>query len=102
MAPCAPGAARYCRTRLLTWLGSEEGSALVVNRTVGSASVVPELVYDDVGAAVDWLCETFGFTEMWATIAPGSASATGSSSWPTPTQRTDGRSRNRANLSTPT
>lgn len=38
---------------------------MVVNRTMGSASVVPELVYADVGASVDWLCETFGFTEMW-------------------------------------
>jgi uncharacterized glyoxalase superfamily protein PhnB len=38
---------------------------VLVNRTMGSASVVPELVYEDVGNAVDWLCETFGFTEMW-------------------------------------
>jgi uncharacterized glyoxalase superfamily protein PhnB len=38
---------------------------MVVNRTMGSASVVPELVYEDVGASADWLCETFGFTEMW-------------------------------------
>ncbi|WP_328988488.1 VOC family protein [Kribbella sp. NBC_01245] len=37
----------------------------MINRTMGSASVVPELVYDDVGAAVDWLCDAFGFTEMW-------------------------------------
>jgi uncharacterized glyoxalase superfamily protein PhnB len=37
----------------------------VTNRTMGSASVVPELVYDDVGKAVDWLCDAFGFTEMW-------------------------------------
>ena len=38
---------------------------MMQNRTMGTASVVPELAYDDVGAAVDWLCETFGFTEMW-------------------------------------
>jgi uncharacterized glyoxalase superfamily protein PhnB len=38
---------------------------MVVNRTTGSASVVPELVYGDVEQAVDWLCETFGFTELW-------------------------------------
>ena len=38
---------------------------MVVNRTAGTASVVPELVYPDVGKAVDWLCEVFGFTEMW-------------------------------------
>ncbi|MGH3097218.1 MAG: VOC family protein [Streptosporangiales bacterium] len=42
-----------------------EGPGMVVNRTTGTASVVPELVYEDVGAAVDWLCATFGFTEMW-------------------------------------
>jgi uncharacterized glyoxalase superfamily protein PhnB len=42
-----------------------EESAVLINRTMGSASVVPELVYDDVGKAVDWLCETFGFTEVW-------------------------------------
>lgn len=35
------------------------------NRTTGTASIIPELTYDDVGAAVDWLCETFGFTELW-------------------------------------
>jgi uncharacterized glyoxalase superfamily protein PhnB len=35
------------------------------NRTTGTASIIPELAYDDVGAAVDWLCETFGFTELW-------------------------------------
>jgi len=35
------------------------------NVTMGAASVVPELVYPDVGKAVDWLCEAFGFTEMW-------------------------------------
>jgi uncharacterized glyoxalase superfamily protein PhnB len=38
---------------------------MLISRTTGSASVVPELVYADVGAAVDWLCETFGFTELW-------------------------------------
>jgi uncharacterized glyoxalase superfamily protein PhnB len=38
---------------------------MLTNRSMGSASIVPELVYDDVGEAVDWLCETFGFTELW-------------------------------------
>jgi uncharacterized glyoxalase superfamily protein PhnB len=27
--------------------------------------VIPELVYDDVTAAIDWLCETFGLVERW-------------------------------------
>lgn len=35
------------------------------NRTMGSADIMPELTYPDVGAAVDWLCETFGFHEIW-------------------------------------
>ena len=38
---------------------------MLISRTTGSASVVPELVYADVEEAVDWLCETFGFTELW-------------------------------------
>lgn len=37
----------------------------MINRTTGSASVVPELVYADVGSAIGWLCGTFGFTEVW-------------------------------------
>jgi len=38
---------------------------MMINRTTGSASVVPELVYADVEQAIDWLCETFGLTELW-------------------------------------
>lgn len=38
---------------------------MLISRTTGSASVVPELVYPDVEEAVDWLCATFGFTEVW-------------------------------------
>jgi uncharacterized glyoxalase superfamily protein PhnB len=38
---------------------------MVINRTTGSASVVPELVYADVEQAIDWLCKAFGFTELW-------------------------------------
>lgn len=38
---------------------------MLISRTTGSASVVPELVYPDVEQAVDWLCATFGFTELW-------------------------------------
>lgn len=38
---------------------------MLINRTTGSASVVPELVYPDVEQAIDWLCEAFGFTELW-------------------------------------
>jgi len=38
---------------------------MIISRTTGSASVVPELVYRDVPQAITWLCETFGFTELW-------------------------------------
>jgi uncharacterized glyoxalase superfamily protein PhnB len=41
------------------------GGSMLISRTTGSASVAPELVYADVGDAIDWLCETFGFTELW-------------------------------------
>src|SRR5581483_1969747 len=42
-----------------------EGLVTLINRTTGSASVVPELVYDDVEQAIGWLCAAFGFTELW-------------------------------------
>jgi uncharacterized glyoxalase superfamily protein PhnB len=28
-------------------------------------AVIPVLAYPDVGEAVEWLCETFGFAERW-------------------------------------
>ncbi|MDQ6806746.1 MAG: VOC family protein [Actinomycetota bacterium] len=30
-----------------------------------SATVIPQLVYDDVGEAIEWLCDKFGFAERW-------------------------------------
>jgi uncharacterized glyoxalase superfamily protein PhnB len=33
------------------------------NRSAPPGAVVPTLIYDDVGAALEWLCEAFGFTE---------------------------------------
>jgi uncharacterized glyoxalase superfamily protein PhnB len=33
------------------------------NRSIPAATVVPVLIYPDVGAAVDWLGATFGFVE---------------------------------------
>jgi uncharacterized glyoxalase superfamily protein PhnB len=38
---------------------------MLISRTTGSASVVPELVYPDVPHAIAWLCEVFGFRELW-------------------------------------
>jgi uncharacterized glyoxalase superfamily protein PhnB len=33
------------------------------NRSMPPGVIIPELPYPNVRAAVDWLCETFGFTE---------------------------------------
>ena len=33
------------------------------NRSMPTATVIPELAYPDVGEAVDWLCRAFSFTE---------------------------------------
>jgi uncharacterized glyoxalase superfamily protein PhnB len=35
----------------------------VTNRSVPACTVIPVLVYEDLGQAVDWLCQGFGFTE---------------------------------------
>ena len=35
------------------------------NRSMPSCTVIPELDYDDMAEAVDWLCAAFGFTERW-------------------------------------
>jgi uncharacterized protein (DUF952 family)/uncharacterized glyoxalase superfamily protein PhnB len=35
------------------------------NRTMPASIVVPQLTYDDVGAAIEWLCGAFGFVERW-------------------------------------
>ena len=36
---------------------------MVVNRSAPTATIVPILIYQDVGQAIDWLCGAFGFTE---------------------------------------
>jgi uncharacterized glyoxalase superfamily protein PhnB len=38
---------------------------MLMNRSMPPCTVIPELVYEDVGEAADWLCETFGFSERW-------------------------------------
>lgn len=43
---------------------------MVVNRSAPRATVVPILVYEDVAAAVDWLCDAFGFTERLRAAGP--------------------------------
>jgi uncharacterized glyoxalase superfamily protein PhnB len=41
-----------------------------VNRSAPAATVVPVLIYDDVAAAVDWLCRAFGFKERLRAEGP--------------------------------
>ncbi len=38
---------------------------MVVNRSAAPGPIAPTLVYEDVGKAIDWLCETFGFVERF-------------------------------------
>jgi uncharacterized glyoxalase superfamily protein PhnB len=35
------------------------------NRSMPVAAVIPVLAYEDVGEAVAWLCDAFGFVERW-------------------------------------
>jgi uncharacterized glyoxalase superfamily protein PhnB len=36
---------------------------MISNQSAPSASVVPILIYPDVNAAIEWLCDAFGFRE---------------------------------------
>jgi uncharacterized glyoxalase superfamily protein PhnB len=45
--------------------GPTKEVSMLVNRSMPPSTVIPELVYEDVGGAIEWLCETFGFTERW-------------------------------------
>ena len=45
---------------------------MIENRSAAPGPVVPVLVYEDVGKAIDWLCETFGFVERFRYGAKGS------------------------------
>jgi uncharacterized glyoxalase superfamily protein PhnB len=44
---------------------------MVINRSAPRVAVVPILVYEDVGTAIDWLCRMFGFTERLRAAGPG-------------------------------
>ena len=35
---------------------------MLTNRSMPRSSVIPELAYPDVGRAIGWLCDVFGFT----------------------------------------
>jgi uncharacterized glyoxalase superfamily protein PhnB len=36
---------------------------MIVNQSAPASTVVPMLVYEDVGKAIEWLCRAFGFEE---------------------------------------
>jgi uncharacterized glyoxalase superfamily protein PhnB len=36
---------------------------MITNRSAPTATIVPILIYDDVGEAIEWLCRAFGFSE---------------------------------------
>jgi uncharacterized glyoxalase superfamily protein PhnB len=38
---------------------------MLPNRSMPASSIIPVLAYPDVGAAIDWLGEAFGFSERW-------------------------------------
>jgi uncharacterized glyoxalase superfamily protein PhnB len=38
---------------------------MLKNRSMPSCTVIPVLAYPDVGEAVDWLCDAFGFRVRW-------------------------------------
>jgi uncharacterized glyoxalase superfamily protein PhnB len=38
---------------------------VIANRSMPAGAVIPVLAYPDVEQAVEWLCDTFGFTERW-------------------------------------
>jgi uncharacterized glyoxalase superfamily protein PhnB len=40
----------------------EARKIMLANRSIPSCTVIPELAYPDVGQAMDWLCDVFGFT----------------------------------------
>jgi predicted enzyme related to lactoylglutathione lyase len=49
----------------LVGIVQHHGPARVENRTMPECAVIPQLVYDDVIAAIEWLCDAFGLVERW-------------------------------------
>ena len=43
---------------------------MIVNRSKPGGAIVPSLIYRDLGAAVEWLCDVFGFTERLRVTGP--------------------------------
>lgn len=44
---------------------------MAINRSAPGARVVPVLVYEDVSAAIEFLCDAFGFSERLRAGGPG-------------------------------
>jgi predicted enzyme related to lactoylglutathione lyase len=44
---------------------AEHGPMPGTNRTMPACTVIPELLYEDVIEAIEWLCAAFGFVERW-------------------------------------
>ena len=44
---------------------ADEAPVPVENRTMPASTVIPQLVYDDVTEAIEWLCDRFGLVERW-------------------------------------
>jgi uncharacterized glyoxalase superfamily protein PhnB len=40
----------------------EERQVVRSNRSIPACTVIPELAYPEIGEAIDWLCDRFGFT----------------------------------------
>lgn len=48
-----------------------QSSGAIVNRSAPKSAVVPVLVYEDAGKAIEWLCGAFGLTERLRAQGPG-------------------------------
>src|SRR5436190_13968666 len=48
------------------WIAASSSPRLtetvLANRSIPRCTVIPELAYPDIGKAIDWLCDAFGFT----------------------------------------
>ncbi len=43
---------------------------MAVNSSKPAGAIVPSLIYRDLGQAIDWLCDVFGFTERLRITGP--------------------------------
>ena len=44
---------------------------MIENQSALSGTIIPTLIYNDVGRAIDWLCEVFGFAERLRAVGEG-------------------------------